>query len=166
MRAGGGVNHRFDLASALAAYTSGSAWVNHLDDVTGSVGEFGVDYWHSWMEAQEMQLIEGGIGGLRMPSAREIESFVDPRLHRENRSREDLQAFAGEDREPVGRVAPLREGEFLLVREEDGRAAAWDGGRFHFDDEGRPVAVQHGLRWYDREAPSRPTGPYPSGPLT
>jgi predicted amidohydrolase YtcJ len=28
---------RLDLASALAAYTSGSAWVNHLDDVTGTV---------------------------------------------------------------------------------------------------------------------------------
>ena len=27
-----------------------------------SVGEFGVDYWHSWMEAQELQIIEGGIG--------------------------------------------------------------------------------------------------------
>lgn len=27
-----------------------------------SVGEFGVDYWHSWMESQEMQIIEGGIG--------------------------------------------------------------------------------------------------------
>lgn len=27
-----------------------------------SVGEFGVDYWHSWMEAQEMQIMEGGIG--------------------------------------------------------------------------------------------------------
>lgn len=28
---------QIDLASALAAYTSGSAWVNHLDDVTGTV---------------------------------------------------------------------------------------------------------------------------------
>jgi hypothetical protein len=27
-----------------------------------SVGEFGVDYWHSWMESQELQIIEGGIG--------------------------------------------------------------------------------------------------------
>ena len=27
-----------------------------------SVGEFGTDYWHSWMEAQEFQMIEGGIG--------------------------------------------------------------------------------------------------------
>jgi hypothetical protein len=27
-----------------------------------SVGDFGVDYWHSWMEAQELQIIEGGIG--------------------------------------------------------------------------------------------------------
>jgi 3-keto-disaccharide hydrolase len=27
-----------------------------------SVGEFGTDYWHSWMEAQEFQIIEGGIG--------------------------------------------------------------------------------------------------------
>jgi len=27
-----------------------------------SVGNFGVDYWHSWMEAQEFQIIEGGIG--------------------------------------------------------------------------------------------------------
>ena len=27
-----------------------------------SVGDFGVDYWHSWMESQELQIIEGGIG--------------------------------------------------------------------------------------------------------
>lgn len=27
-----------------------------------SVGDFGVDYWHSWMEGQELQIIEGGIG--------------------------------------------------------------------------------------------------------
>ncbi len=27
-----------------------------------SVGDFGVDYWHSWMESQEFQIIEGGIG--------------------------------------------------------------------------------------------------------
>lgn len=27
-----------------------------------SVGDFGVDYWHSWMEAQEFQMVEGGIG--------------------------------------------------------------------------------------------------------
>ena len=62
-----------------------------------------------------------------------------------------LRAFAGEDREAVGRVAMLRDGEFVLISEEEGRAAAWDGGRFHYDDQGRPVAVQHGLRWYDRQ---------------
>jgi len=27
-----------------------------------STGEFGVDYWHSWMQGQEFQVIEGGIG--------------------------------------------------------------------------------------------------------
>ncbi len=27
-----------------------------------SVGHFGVDYWHSWMQSQEFQIIEGGIG--------------------------------------------------------------------------------------------------------
>jgi len=64
-----------------------------------------------------------------------------------------LEAYAGEDREPVGRVALLvdrGEGEFVLVSDVDGREAAWDAGRFHFDGNGLPVAVQHGLRWYDR----------------
>lgn len=27
-----------------------------------STGKFGVDYWHSWMQSQEFQIIEGGIG--------------------------------------------------------------------------------------------------------
>lgn len=27
-----------------------------------SVGKFGTDYWHSWMEGQEFQVVEGGIG--------------------------------------------------------------------------------------------------------
>ena len=62
-----------------------------------------------------------------------------------------LQAYAGDEREPVGRVALLDDGEFVLLTLEDGREVAWDGGRFHFDAEGKAVAVQHGLRWYDRE---------------
>ncbi len=62
-----------------------------------------------------------------------------------------LNAYAGDDREPVGRVGLLVDGEFVLVTQEDGREAAWDGGRFHFGPDGRAVAVQHGLRWYDRE---------------
>lgn len=40
------------------------------------------------------QLEDAGIGGLRMPAAREIETFVDPGLHREDKDRSDLQAFA------------------------------------------------------------------------
>lgn len=63
-----------------------------------------------------------------------------------------LQAFSGEDREAVGRLALLERGEFVLVSGDDGREAAWDGGRFHFDEDGIPVAVQHGLRWYDRQS--------------
>lgn len=38
-----------------------------------SVGEFGVDYWHSWMESQELQIIEGGIGDYWTIAGSEIE---------------------------------------------------------------------------------------------
>lgn len=68
-----------------------------------------------------------------------------------------LVAYAGEDEEPVGRVALLGAGlprqgtaEFVLV----GEQGAWDGGRFHLGDDGRAHAVQHGTRWLDREGPA------------
>ncbi|UNK71362.1 amidohydrolase [Microbacterium sp. H1-D42] len=35
----GGAHQRLDLATAMAAYTSGSAWVNHRDHDTGSIRE-------------------------------------------------------------------------------------------------------------------------------
>lgn len=67
----------------------------------------------------------------------------------------ELVAYAGEDLERIGRVALLGGGlpagpgtaEFVLV----GEFGAWDGGRFHLDASGRPYAVQHSTRWYDRE---------------
>ncbi len=67
-----------------------------------------------------------------------------------------LVAYSGDDRERIGRLALLREPgeqgtlEFVIV----GDQGAWDGGRFHLDAGGRPFAVQHGQRWYDREAPA------------
>ncbi len=67
----------------------------------------------------------------------------------------ELVAYAGEEEERVGRVALLGPGlpegpgaaEFVLVDEH----GAWDGGRFHLSADGRPFAVQHATRWYDRE---------------
>ena len=35
----GGAHQRLDLATAMAAYTSGTAWVNHRDHDTGHVRE-------------------------------------------------------------------------------------------------------------------------------
>jgi len=66
-----------------------------------------------------------------------------------------LVAYTGEERERSGAVAllgpdlPAGPGaaEFVLV----GENGAWDGGRFHLGADGRPYAVQHSLRWYDRE---------------
>lgn len=66
-----------------------------------------------------------------------------------------LVAYSGDDRERIGRVALLPEAEeegtleFVIV----GDQGAWDAGRFHLDATGRPFAVQHGQRWYDREGP-------------
>lgn len=43
-------------------------WQPRLDElkdsglVYHSTGDFGVDYWHSWMQGQEFQIVEGGIG--------------------------------------------------------------------------------------------------------
>lgn len=64
-----------------------------------------------------------------------------------------LRAFTGEDAVDSGRLARLPNDEFLLV----GDAGAWDGGRFHRDADGHVVAMQYGLRWYDRweDAPDR-----------
>lgn len=59
---------------------------------------------------------------------------------------EELRAFTGEDADDAGRLAPLADDEFVLV----GEAGAWDGGRFHRNDAGHVVAMQYGLRWYDR----------------
>lgn len=70
--------------------------------------------------------------------------------------RYELAAYAGEDRDDVGRIALLGAGlpdgagtaEFVLV----GVNGAWDGGRFHVGADGRAFAVQHSTRWYDRQA--------------
>ena len=66
-----------------------------------------------------------------------------------------LFAYSGDDQERIGRLALLERTrgsdagtlEFAIV----GEKGAWDGGRFHIDADGRPFAVQHAQRWYDRE---------------
>lgn len=66
-----------------------------------------------------------------------------------------LFAYSGDDRERTGRLALMERSrgpdagtlEFAIV----GEKGAWDGGRFHLDADGRPFAVQHAQRWYDRE---------------
>jgi len=40
------------------------------------------------------KLAEHGVSGLRMPSAREVAAFIDPKLYRERSSRKDLSEFA------------------------------------------------------------------------
>ncbi len=55
-----------------------------------SVGEFGVDYWHSWMEAQELQIIEGGIGDYWTIAGAQI----DIRAHK--RSGSELYEYSAE----------------------------------------------------------------------
>lgn len=67
----------------------------------------------------------------------------------------ELRAYNGEDATPAGRFAwlsdqPPGQHEYLLITEENGEEVAWDGGRLHLGADGRFVAVQHSLRWYDR----------------
>lgn len=57
-----------------------------------------------------------------------------------------VKALVGEDAEESGSLAMLDEREFVLVTS----AGAWDGGRFHYRENGVSHAVQHGGRWYDR----------------
>ncbi len=58
-----------------------------------------------------------------------------------------LLALVGEHATPNGHVALLSEGEFVLVDE----SGAWESGRFVYSAAGvRPVAVQYGMRWYDK----------------
>lgn len=58
-----------------------------------------------------------------------------------------LTALVGEDADESGTLALLDDREFVLVTAD----GASEGGRFHLDGEGRPVALQHSGRWYDRE---------------
>lgn len=57
-----------------------------------------------------------------------------------------LKALVGEDAEESGRLALLNEREFVLVTAD----GASEGGRFHVNGDGSPVAVQHAGRWYDK----------------
>lgn len=58
-----------------------------------------------------------------------------------------LLALAGEHATPNGHVALLADGEFVLV----GDSGGWESGRFVWEGgAARPVAVQYGMRWYDR----------------
>jgi len=57
-----------------------------------------------------------------------------------------LEALTGEAAEESGKLAMLNEREFVLVTAD----GASEGGRFHLDEDGRPRAVQHAGRWYDR----------------
>jgi hypothetical protein len=64
-----------------------------------------------------------------------------------------LLALVGEHATPNGHVALLSEGEFVLV---DG-PGAWESGRFVYSAAGvRPVAVQYGMRWYDKQPQGEP----------
>lgn len=59
-----------------------------------------------------------------------------------------LLALVGEHAMPNGHLALLPEGEFVLV----GGDGAWESGRFVYGAGGaRPVAVQYGMRWYDKQ---------------
>ena len=59
-----------------------------------------------------------------------------------------MRALVGEDAEDSGRLAMVDDTEFVLVTD----SGAWEGGRFHLAADGRPLAVQHSGRWYDRAA--------------
>lgn len=62
---------------------------------------------------------------------------------------ERLLALVGELATPNGHLALLDEGEFVLVTE----AGAWESGRFVYGvGRARPVALQYGMRWYDKRA--------------
>ena len=57
------------------------------------------------------ELVEAGVGGLRMPSEREIAAFIERDLYRERESRSDLRAYAG--RPQVALFEALQQGQLI-----------------------------------------------------
>lgn len=86
-------------------------WQPRLDElkdsglVYHSTGNFGVDYWHSWMQGQEFQIIEGGIGDYWTIAQAQIDIRASrgPQFYRFSKSAPWLKFAA--DGEKYGAVA-------------------------------------------------------------
>lgn len=105
--------------------------------------------------------VEPGATRLGEGTARRLEGLYDSgepwgRLELMRRG-ERLLALVGEDATENGYVALVGGNEFVLV----GNDGGWESGRFVMADDGaaasasegaEPIAVQYGMRWYDRRA--------------